>query len=87
MIFQNKLLRLYQFKISVSFFIKLTIVAVLVFILSVFLLYNIFIYYSPPITGDGHKYMPTEQIVKSIFFSVTLSIIIFIICWKLQQIN
>ncbi len=86
MIFQNKLLRLYQFKISVSFFIKLTIVAVLVFILSVFLLYNIFICYSPP-TEDGHKYMPTEQIVKSIFFSVTLSIITFIICWKLQQIN
>jgi hypothetical protein len=63
------------------FFISCLISAISLLIFS-FILYNIFIYFEPPVTIDGHKYMPTRHIVKSLFFSFIFSIVIFTLIKK-----
>lgn len=48
--------------------------------LSSIIIYNILIYFNPPITPDGlHKIMPIKQAIISLFISFLLSIILFFI--------
>lgn len=62
-----------------------TVISLVVLFISIVLLYNFFIYIDPPITSDGHKYMPTEQVTKSIFCSLFISIILFFVSVKIQK--
>lgn len=59
--------------------IVISIICFLVFVLT---LYNVFIYIDPPITHDGHRYMPTSHIVKSVFFALIISILCFVFVIK-----
>lgn len=57
-------------------------ISTLLFIVFTVIFYNIVVYFYPPITEDGHRYMPISQIVRSIFMSLALSVICFIFCVK-----
>lgn len=54
-------------------------------VICTFILYNIFAYYSPSVSLDGHRYMPLENIFKSVVFSSILSIITFFISIRIQK--
>lgn len=41
-------------------------------------IYNIADHIDPPVTPDGHKYMPTENIAKALFLSIIIGAITFI---------
>lgn len=47
--------------------------------------YNIIDCIDPPVTEDGHRYMPTENIAKSLFLSFILSAIVFITVIKILR--
>ena len=58
------------------------IVSIISFIIFVIIFYNVFIYFFPPVTEDGRRYMPISQILKSVLVSFIFSIISFIFCIK-----
>ena len=58
------------------------IVSIISFIIFVIVFYNVFIYFFPPVTEDGRRYMPISQILKSVLVSFIFSIISFIFCIK-----
>lgn len=57
-------------------------ISIVSMILLVFVIYQMVDYITPPITIDGHRYMPTSNVLKSVFYSLLLSIIIFFISRK-----
>lgn len=48
------------------------------FIISYWLIYLAFNFIDPPITSDGHKYMPIKSVLESGIVSLFLSIFFFI---------
>jgi ABC-type antimicrobial peptide transport system permease subunit len=59
-------------------FILTVLFSVILFIVT----YNIMMYFSPPITPDGHQVMPFKQIFFSGLVSIILSIIFSIFIYK-----
>ncbi|RLJ23007.1 hypothetical protein CLU97_4584 [Chryseobacterium sp. 7] len=47
--------------------------------------YNIIDSLDPPITEDGHRYMPIGNILKSLLVSFVLGAFVFIIAVKIQR--
>jgi hypothetical protein len=60
-------------------------ISIVVMIVSTFVLYFTYDYIYPPITLDGHRYMPTSNVLKALFFSFLLSILIFYISIRIQK--
>ncbi|SHE98285.1 hypothetical protein SAMN05443633_102455 [Chryseobacterium arachidis] len=58
------------------------IMSTLFFIASYFILYLLFDYFNPPITEDGHKYMPIGNVFYSGITAFTATILFFIIIRK-----
>ena len=58
-------------------------VSIISLIIFTLIIYQILSYLNPAVTIDGHKYMPTQNILKSIFYSIIIGIIIFFISKKL----
>ncbi|WP_139166171.1 hypothetical protein [Chryseobacterium jejuense] len=64
------------------------------FLISVFLIalsgtviFNILDYTDPPITKDGHRYMPTESLAKASFLSLIIGAITFIAAIRIQRLR
>lgn len=70
---------------------KINLVSLLISIISMVLLavliYQIVSYVSPPVTVDGHRYMPTSNILKAVFFSFLFSVVIFFVSRKILKKN
>lgn len=47
-------------------------ISVIIFLIFTVIFYNVIVYFYPPITEDGHKYMPISQIIKSTFISLVM---------------
>lgn len=60
-------------------------ISIVMMILSAVTIYNIADYIDPPVTDDGHPYMPTENIAKSFIGSLILTAIVFIAAVKIQR--
>lgn len=45
------------------------LISIVSMILLVFIIYQIVNYITPPVTINGHRYMPTSNIMKSISYS------------------
>ncbi|AZA79132.1 hypothetical protein EG347_17280 [Chryseobacterium sp. G0186] len=41
-------------------------------------IYNITDHIDPPVTPEGHKYMPTENVAKALFLSIIIGAVTFI---------
>lgn len=54
-------------------------------VLSAVAIYNIADYVDPSVTSDGHPYMPTQNIAKSIIGSLIITAITFIAAVKVQR--
>ena len=65
---------------SISFLISIVMMT-----LSGVAIFNILECIDPPITEDGHRYMPTENLVKSFFLSIIAGAVIFIFAIRLQR--
>lgn len=65
---------------SISFLISIVMMT-----LSGVAIFNILECIDPPITEDGHRYMPTENMVKSFFLSIIAGAVIFIFAIRLQR--
>ncbi|CAH0292144.1 hypothetical protein [Chryseobacterium sp. Bi04] len=61
------------------------LISIVMMILSAVTIYNIADYIDPPVTDDGHPYMPTENIAKSLIGSLILTAIAFIAAVKIQR--
>lgn len=61
------------------------LISIVMMILSAVTIYNIADYIDPPVTDDGHPYMPTENIAKSLIGSLILTAIAFIVTVKIQR--
>lgn len=65
---------------------KVNLISLLISIVSmiqlVFIIYQIVNYITPPVTINGHRYMLTSNILKSISYSFSLSVMIFFITRK-----
>lgn len=48
-------------------------------------IYNIADYMDPPVTPDGHRYMPTENIAKPLFLSMIIGAVTFISAIRIQR--
>ncbi len=55
--------------------------------ISTVITFNIMDCLDPPVTEDGHPYMPTENLVKSLFLSFVLGAFVFITAIKIQRQN
>ncbi|UKB79130.1 hypothetical protein [Chryseobacterium sp. MEBOG07] len=64
----------------ISFVISLLITSV-----STVVTYHIIDGFDPAVTEDGRRYMPTENIVKSLFLSFVLGAFVFITSVKIQR--
>lgn len=53
--------------------------------LSGVIIFNILECIDPPVTEDGHVYMPTENLVKSFFSSLIVGAFVFISALKIQR--
>jgi hypothetical protein len=47
--------------------------------------YNIVDYLDPPVTSEGHHYMPAENIANSLFLSFVLGAVVFISAVRIQR--
>ncbi|MCS3867721.1 uncharacterized BrkB/YihY/UPF0761 family membrane protein [Chryseobacterium ginsenosidimutans] len=56
--------------------------SIIFFIFEGVILYFLFDYFNPPITEDGHKYMPIGNIFYSIIISFIASVLFFILIRK-----
>lgn len=61
------------------------LISIVMMILSAAAIYNIADYLDPPVTDDGHPYMPTENIAKSIIGSLIITAVTFIAAVKVQR--
>ena len=59
--------------------LKPLLISILSLVIFTIIIYQILSYLNPPITEDGHPYMPTQNILKSIFYSLIIGTIIFFI--------
>lgn len=50
-------------------------------------IFNILEYIDPPITKEGHRYMPTENLAKSSFSSLIIGAITFITAIRIQRLK
>jgi len=64
----------------ISFLISLVMMA-----LSGAVIFNIIDYLDPPVTEEGLRYMPTENLVKSFFLSIITGAIVFIAAVRIQR--
>ncbi|MCS4305264.1 MULTISPECIES: hypothetical protein [Chryseobacterium] len=53
--------------------------------LSGIVIYNILDYIDPPVTAEGFRYMPTESLFKSTFFSIIIGAVVFITAIRIQR--
>ncbi len=63
------------------------ILSLLISILLGIIAYNFLIYLYPPITEDGHKYMPTQNLFISFLISLVLFPIIYFFISKFNKRN
>ncbi len=47
--------------------------------------YNVIDYLDPPVTEDDHRYMPTENIAKSLFLGSVVGSVVFITAVRIQR--
>ncbi|WP_326983281.1 hypothetical protein VUJ46_01665 [Chryseobacterium sp. MYb264] len=59
------------------------IIALISMILSGLAIYQFVAYINPPVTMDGHRYMPTSNILKSFVFSFIIAVIVFFAARKM----
>ncbi|WP_156172957.1 hypothetical protein [Chryseobacterium lactis] len=64
----------------ISFLISLVMMA-----LSGAVIFNIIDYLDPPVTEEGLRYMPTENLLKSFFLSIITGAIVFIVAVRIQR--
>ncbi len=48
-------------------------------------IFNIIDYLDPPVTEEGLRYMPTENLLKSFFLSIITGAIVFIVAVRIQR--
>ncbi len=53
--------------------------------LSGIVIFNILDYIDPPVTKEGFRYMPTESLFKSVFFSIIIGAVVFITAVRIQR--
>lgn len=51
------------------------------------IIFNILDYLDPPVTEEGFRYMPTESLLKSLFFSFIIGAITFITAARIQRLK
>jgi uncharacterized BrkB/YihY/UPF0761 family membrane protein len=56
--------------------------SIIFFIFGGVILYFLFDYFNPPITEDGHKYMPIGNVLRSVIIALISSILVFILIRK-----
>lgn len=66
----------------ISFLISTVMIA-----LSGIVIFNILDYTDPPVTKEGHKFMPTENLAKSSFLSLIIGAITFIAAVRIQRLK
>ncbi|WP_419489386.1 hypothetical protein [Chryseobacterium bernardetii] len=66
----------------ISFLISIIMIA-----LSGIVIFNILDYTDPSITKEGFRYMPTENLVKSLFLSFIIGAITFITAVRIQRLK
>lgn len=64
----------------ISFLISLVMMA-----LSGAVIFNIIDYLDPPVTEEGLRYMPAENLLKSFFLSIITGAIVFIVAVRIQR--
>ncbi|MGH1520616.1 hypothetical protein [Chryseobacterium sp. JK1] len=69
-------MKIYLISFIISFFM-MAISGVVIF--------NILQCIDPPVTEEGHVYMPTENLVKSFFSSLAVAAVVFISAVKIQR--
>ncbi len=50
-------------------------------------IFNILDYQDPPVNEEGFKYMPTENLAKSFFFSFIIGAVTFITAARIQRLK
>lgn len=48
-------------------------------------IFNILEYIDPPVTKEGFRYMPTENLFKSAFLSIIIGAVVFIAAVRIQR--
>ncbi|MFP3834985.1 hypothetical protein [Chryseobacterium sp. SIMBA_028] len=61
------------------------VISILMMAFSSVAIYNITDYMDPPVTPDGHRYMPTENIAKALFLSIIIGAVTFISAIRIQR--
>lgn len=61
------------------------LISVVITILSGTVIFNILDYTDPPVTEEGFRYMPTENLLKSSFFSIIIGAVVFIAAIRIQR--
>lgn len=61
------------------------LISVFMITLSGIVIFNILDYIDPPVTVEGFRYMPTESLFKSAFFSIIIGAVVFITAIRIQR--
>ncbi|WP_426477028.1 hypothetical protein ACP3T3_17370 [Chryseobacterium sp. CBSDS_008] len=61
------------------------VISLIIMLISTVVTYNFVDYLDPPLTEDEHRYMPTENIVKSLFLNFILGAAVFIFAVRIQR--
>lgn len=56
-------------------------------VLSGTVIFNILECIDPPVTKDGHRYMPTENLAKASFSSLIIGAVTFIAAIRIQRLK
>lgn len=56
-------------------------------VLSGTVIFNILDYIDPPVTKEGHRFMPTENLAKASFLSLIVGAITFIAAVRIQRLR
>ncbi|UEQ75682.1 hypothetical protein [Chryseobacterium arthrosphaerae] len=61
------------------------LISVFMTVLSGTIIFNIIDYIDPPVTEEGFRYMPTENLVKSFFSGIFIGAVVFILALRIQR--
>ncbi len=61
------------------------LISIVLMVFSGIIIFNIIDYLNPPVTEEGHRYMPTESLAKSLFLSAIIGAVVFISILRIQR--